>query len=323
MNSIKSYILAVIVLFFFSCMNLPVKQIPLDSSGVQNYTRLKYYGVDNVSLSSIDDVQHALGKQINIIVEGVDCNDFATLDAMIKKAEEKNMQLIIWPHGYGHQWTPWKWTGTEWDISEGYDFLDYLKEYAANGGTAIHSYLMSHEPFWNHGDPFSSDQMKALYAKLETYAPGIKKFVYIGNLSYNENYYSQGWEGIDVIIEDGLADVACIWWHGFGGQEGAPSYEQVTDLIQKDAELIKSRGLQMELFFALQCFGWTPQGYEMPNAQEIIDLGNLVLQTNVLDGLLWYCWEPYTYTESLQKNDVDQAGRSRHQAIRILNGAGE
>lgn len=315
---------AALLLILFSCTHSPeaeLEPIPLDETVLTPHNQLKYYGVDNVTAQEISLVRQALGTQVNLIIEGVDCNDFETLEQLITQAEEQNCQLIIWPHGYGHQWTPWRWDAASetWDISDGHAFLDYLANYQANGGQAIHSFLMSHEPFWNHGEPFSSQQMKDLYALLEAYAPGLDKFLYVGNLAYNEQVFPQYWENVDIRIEEGLADVVCIWWHGFGGQEGAPSYDQVIARIEEDVALIQERNLDMEILFALQCFGWDPYGYAMPTAQEILDLGNRALNVQGLDGIVWYCWGSYdAYTDCLRDSRFDSRSRDRHRAIQLL-----
>jgi len=130
----------------------------------------------------------------------------------LEEAEKNGIKIIIWP--LGHQYMPWKWTGSDWDISEGIEILEFAEEYVSNGKEALLAVLMSHEPFWNNGNPFTTEQMKMLYSKLKSVAPLVNLFVAFGCLSCFDS-------NPDTRIEDGIADIAGIWLHCFGGAEEA------------------------------------------------------------------------------------------------------
>ncbi len=310
---IRSIVLIMVLSLMFSCD--AVDDFTKYLNSLTPHRQKKFYGVDNVQPGEFPRIKEYLGEDINLILTGVDCNNIQRLELIISTAEENGLRLIIWPHGYGHQNTPWAFTDNGWDITAGERFLDFIEDYISRGGTAVYAVLMSHEPFWNYGDPFTSDEMKALYSKLKLKAPNVKLFVYIGNLVANEYYVK------NVKIEEGLADIVGIWWHLFGEAEGSPSEEQVIDSIRADINLIKNRGLDMEILFAVQCFGWEGYRYDMPGARRLASFADKVLKIDGLTGVIWYSWGDYSaYTSSLATDRYDPAGEDRWKAVKYLGG---
>lgn len=275
--------------------------------GSFEFPRTAYYGVDTIESNEFPFLKSFLGG--NFAGIALECNVEQWHNAL-HDAEKNNIKLIIWPLGHGHQYTPWKWNGTGWNISEGMKVLQYAEEYVASGGQALLAVLMSHEPFWNDGNPFTTEQMKSLYNDLKKVAPHVNLFVAFGCLScFDDNPNTR--------IENGIADIAGIWLHCFGGAEG--SREDALKRIDNDYTLIREKGLDMKLFFAIQSFGIEGTNYRMPSANEMLEFGKEVFEKNKLDGIFWYPWgNPADYTEWLSKDRYDEDGRDRWMIVRYL-----
>ncbi|HEC76362.1 MAG TPA: DUF1565 domain-containing protein [Thermoplasmatales archaeon] len=275
--------------------------------GAFEFPRCMYYGVDTIEPNEFSFLKNYLGG--NFAGIALECNVEQWQEAL-EKAEKNGIKLIIWPLGHGHQYTPWKWNGHGWNISEGMEVLQYAEEYISSGRKALLAVLMSHEPFWNDGNPFTTEQMKMLYTELKSVAPHVNLFVAFGCLSCFDG-------NPDTRIEDGLADIAGIWLHCFGGAEG--SKEDALKRIDADYELIKRKGLNMKLFFAIQAFGIKGTGYRMPSATEMFEFGTKVFEKNKLDGIFWYPWDnPADYMEWLSKDRYDNDSKDRWEVVRQL-----
>jgi len=276
--------------------------------GAFEYPRTRYYGVDTIDREDFSFLKNYFKG--NVAGVALECN-IEKWENTLREAEKNDIKLIIWPIGHGHQYTPWKWNGTDWDISEGLEVLEYAENYVTNGGKALLAILMSHEPFWNDGNPFTTDQMKQLYSKLKKFAPHVKLYVAFGCLScFDENPNTR--------IENGIADIAGIWLHCFGGMEG--NIEDALERIDRDYELIEKKNLDMQLFFAIQTFGIKGTKYRMPSASEMLEFGTMVFEKNKLDGIFWYPWgNPASYTEWLKKDRYDENGNDRWSIVRYLS----
>jgi len=275
--------------------------------GAFEFPRTTYYGVDTIESSEFPFLKNFLGG--NFAGIALECNVDQWHNAL-QEAEKNDIKLIIWPLGHGHQYTPWEWNGTGWNISEGMEVLQYAEEYVTSGGQALLAVLMSHEPFWNDGNPFTTEQMKSLYNDLKKVAPHVNLFVAFGCLSCFDN-------NPNTRIENGIADIAGIWLHCFGGAEG--SCEDALKRIDDDYELIQNKELNMKLFFAIQSFGIEGTDYRMPSATEMMEFGRKVFEKNKLDGIFWYTWDnPAGYTEWLGKDRYDDEGKDRWMVVRHL-----
>ena len=275
--------------------------------GAFEFPRTIYYGVDTIKPSNFSFLKNYLGG--NFATLALECKIEEWREAL-NEAEKNGIKIIIWPLGHGHQSTPWKWNSSDWNISEGIEVLEFAEEYVLAGGNALLAVLMSHEPFWNDGNPFTTEQMKMLYSKLKSVAPHVNLFVAFGCLScFDSNPNTR--------VEDGIADIAGIWLHCFGGAEG--SQEDALKRIDADYELIRKKGLHMKLFFAIQSFGIKDTAYRMPSAKEMLEFGKKVFRRNKLDGIFWYPWDnPAGYTEWLSKDRYDNEGNDRWEVVRQL-----
>jgi len=295
LNSLKSIIIIIVV---------------LASRGIcAGQEMMKYYGVDDIQPAEFSFLKDSLGGNFAMIELSTD--SLAWKEAL-ELAEKNDIKLVIWPLGDGHQWTSWAWNDTSWDISQGLDVMKYAEQYIISGGENLVAVVMSHEPFYNNGDPFTASEMKLLYSALKNVAPHVNLFVYMNDMAYYDN--RPGTE-----IEDGLMDIAGIWLHCFGGAEG--SWNDALEEIDDDRALVQEKGLNMQLFFALQSFGIAGTRYKMPSAADMLDFATPVFQKNKLDGIFWYPWDRVasSYTSYLSHDRYDNEGNDRWAVVRQLS----
>jgi hypothetical protein len=297
-GKIRNWTLAILVLASLTCICF-------------GQTTLKYYGVHDIDPSQYSFLKNSLKGNFAIVELP---SDTVTWKNALDEAEKNNITLIIWSTGHGHQWTPWAWNSLtgKWDISEGLNVLNYAEKYTSSGGKSLLALLMSHEPFYNNGSPFTAAQMKALYSTLKSVAPYVKLFVYMNDMAYYD-------KRPNTKIEDGIMDIAGIWKHWFGTQEGtmADALKEIDD----DYDLIRQKGLNMQLFFALQTFATNGIAYRMPSASEMQTWGQLVLERQKLDGVFWYPWDRSStdYTSYLSKDRYDSLGGDRWSVVTRLS----
>jgi hypothetical protein len=91
--------------------------------------------------------------------------------------------------------------------------------------------------------------------------------------------------------------------------------------IDDDYDLIQRKGLHMQLFFALQTFGYATAEYRMPSAAEMKDLSTKILEKKKLDGSFWYPWNRVStsYTNWLSKDRYDSLGADRWKVVTQLS----
>jgi hypothetical protein len=273
-------------------------------------TMLRYYGVDDIEPGEFSFLKDSLGGNFAMVELPTDSTAWKNT---LAEAEKNELKIVIWPSGSGHQWTPWAWNGTSWDISQGLDVMKYAEAYVNSGGDALLAVVMSHEPFYNNGvDPFTTAEMKMLYADLKDVAPHVKLFVYMNDMAYYD-------KRPNTKIEDGIMDIAGIWKHFFGGKEG--TREDALKEIDDDYALVQEKGLNMQLFFALQSFAIDGEGYEMPSAADMLDFATQVFERNKLDGIFWYPWDQVAsdYTSYLSKDRYDSTGADRWAVVSQLS----
>jgi hypothetical protein len=274
-------------------------------------TALKYYGVEDIDPSQYSFLKNTLKGNMAIAELS---SDTITWKNALSEAEKNNLQLIIWSEGHGHQYTPWAWNivnGT-WDISEGLTILKYAEKYVTSGGKSLLALLMSHEPFYNDGHPFSAAQMKSLYSTLKSVAPHVTLFVYMNDMAYYN-------KRLGTSIEDGIMDIAGIYKHWFGTQEGTMT--DALNEIDDDYAIIQQKGLHLKLIFALQTFGTDGVAYRMPSAAEMQSWGQTVLERKKLDGVIWYPWDRSStdYSSWLSKDRYDSSGADRWSVVTRLS----
>jgi hypothetical protein len=272
-------------------------------------TMLRYYGVDDIEPDEFSFLKDSLGGNFAMVELSTDSS---ALKNALAEAEKNELKIVAWPVGNGHQWTPWAWNGTSWDISQGLNVMEYAEAYTNAGGDALVAVVMSHEPFYNNGDPFTTSEMKMLYADLKDVAPHVKLFVYMNDMAYYD-------KRPNTKIEEGLMDIAGIWKHCFGGAEG--TWDDALKEIDDDYALVQEKGLNMQLFFALQSFGIAGTDYRMPTATEMLDFATLVFEREKLDGIFWYPWDQVasSYTSYLSKDRYDSSNADRWAVVSQLS----
>ncbi len=279
-------------------------------SGICNgQTMLRYYGVDDMDPDEFEFLRDSLGGNFAMVELSTDSTAWKNA---LSVAEQNELKIVIWPLGSGHQWTPWAWDGVSWDISKGLNVMKYAENYTTSGGEALLAVVMSHEPFYNNGDPFTTSEMKMLYASLKDVAPHVKLFVYMNDMAYYDKLPNTK-------IEDGLMDIAGIWLHCFGGAEG--TWEDALQEIDDDYAVVQENGLDMQLFFALQSFAIEGTAYEMPSAGDMLDFATQVFEKQKLDGIFWYPWNRVAtdYTSYLSKDRYDSTGEDRWRVVKELS----
>jgi hypothetical protein len=275
-------------------------------------TTLKYYGVDDIEPSQYSFLRDSLKG--NFALVELPCDTLIWKNALTE-AEKNNLQLVIWPQGHGQRYTPWAYNPSiwDWDLSEGLNVLNFAERYAISGGRALLAVLMSHEPFYAQGQTvFVSSQLKQLYAAMKKVAPHVKTFIYMNDMAYYDrtDRYRQ--------MEDGIMDICGTFKHSFGTKH---TEEETLKEIDDDYDLIQRKKLNMQLFFALQSFGYDTPDYTMPSAAEMQDLATKILDKRKLDGVFWYPWNRVStgYTSWLSKNRYDSSGADRWNVVRQLS----
>jgi hypothetical protein len=275
-------------------------------------TTLKYYGVDDIGLSQYSFLRDSLKG--NFALVELQCDTVIWRNAL-REAEKNNLKLIIWPQGHGQRYTPWAYDVSkfDWDLSEGLNVLNFAEQYAASGGQALLAVVMSHEPFYAQGEMiFVSSQLKQLYTAMKKVAPHVQTFIYMNDMAYYDRIdrYRQ--------MEDGIMDICGTYKHSFGTKH---TEEETLKEIDDDYDLIQRKGLHMQLFFALQAFGYDTPDYTMPSAAEMQDLATKILDKKKLDGAFWYPWNRVSssYTSWLSKNRYDSSGADRWSVVRQLS----
>lgn len=275
-------------------------------------TPLKYYGVDDIEPNQYAFLRDSLKGNFALVELK---SDTLTWKTALMEAEKNNLKLIVWPQGHGQRYTPWAYNPLiwDWDISEGMEVLKFAERYVASGGQSLLAVLMSHEPFYAQGQMiFVTSQMKQLYAAMKKVAPHVKTFIYMNDMAY--------YDRIDPNrqMEDGMMDICGTFKHSFGTKH---TEEETLKEIDDDRELIQRKGLHMDLFFALQTFGYDTPDYTMPSAAEMKDLATKILNKGKLDGAFWYPWNKVStsYTSYLSKNRYDSTGTDRWGVVRELS----
>lgn len=272
---------------------------------------LRYYGVDDIEPAQYPFLRDSLGGNFALVEL---TSDTVTWKAALTAAEQNNLSLIVWPLGHGDRYTPWSFDGASWDISEGLDVLKYAERYVASGGKALRAVLMSHEPFYSKTQRvFLSSQMQMLYKLLKSFAPGVKLFIYMNDMAYYDTF--PFWKMLDSMM-----DVAGIFKHSFGTKH---TLEEALKEIEDDYALIQRKGLNVQLFFALQAFATDGIAYRMPSAAEMLDYATRVIATQKLEGVFWYPWNRVStsYTMWLSKDRYDSTGADRWSIVRQMSGS--
>jgi hypothetical protein len=269
---------------------------------------LQHYGVDDISTSQYGFLRDSLKG--NFALVELKADSLVWKDA-ITKAEQNNISLIIWPLGHGDRYTSWLCNVFTWDISEGLGAMLWAERYVAAGGKALTAVLTTHEPFYsaNGEKVFITNQLQTLYATLKNVAPHVKLFAYLNDISYYDSTQSYR------EMKDSVVDIAGTYKHHFGTKH---TLKETLDEIESDYALIKRKGLNVQLYFALQCFATNGIEYRMPSAAEMRSYIDTVIATRKVTGVFWYPWDrsSTSYTQWLSKDRYDSSGADRWAVVR-------
>jgi hypothetical protein len=281
-------------------------------------TALKYYGVDDIEPGQFSFVRDSLKGNFALVEIA---NDTTVLRNTLRQAEQNNLKLVVWPQGHGQRYTPWsfdflKWLqdpAQGWDLTEGLNVLKFAEQYITSGGQSLLALVLSHEPFYSQGEQiFNSSQMKSLYSAFKKVAPHVKTYIYMNDMAYYDRTDPAR------SMSDGIMDICGTYKHSFGTKN---TQAETLQEIDDDYDLIQRKGLHMQLFFALQAFGYATPDYRMPSATEMKDLATKILEKKKLDGAFWYPWNRVStsYTNWLSKDRYDSTGADRWSVVTQLS----
>jgi hypothetical protein len=281
-------------------------------------TALKYYGVDDIGTNQFSFLRDSLKGNFALVEISTDT---ATWRTTLQQAEKYNLKLVIWPQGHGQRYTPWafnflKWLQDPtqgWDLTEGLNVLTFAEQYVTSGGQSLLAIVLSHEPFYSQGEQlFNSAELKSLYTAFKKVAPHVKTYIYMNDMAYYDRTDPAR------AMSDGIMDICGTYKHSFGTMNTQASTLQEID---DDYDLIQRKGLHMQLFFALQTFGYATPDYRMPSAAEMKDLSTKILEKKKLDGAFWYPWNRVStsYTNWLSKDRYDSLGADRWKVVTQLS----
>ncbi|TSA23031.1 T9SS C-terminal target domain-containing protein [bacterium] len=281
-------------------------------------TVLKYYGVDDIEASQFSFLRDSLKGNFALVEISTDT---ATWRRTLQEAEKNNLKLIIWPQGHGQRYTPWafdflKWLQDPtqgWDLTEGLNDLKFAEQYITSGGQSLLAIVLSHEPFYAQGEQiFNSSQLKSLYAAFKKVAPHVKTYIYMNDFAYYDR------KDPARQMSDGMMDICGTYKHSFGTKN---TQAETLQEIDDDYDLIQRKGLHIQLFFALQTFGYATPDYRMPLASEMQALATKILEKKKLDGAFWYPWNRVStsYVNWLSKDRYDSSGGDRWSVVTRLS----
>jgi hypothetical protein len=263
---------------------------------------LKYYGVDRGD--PVSETNYAILEQhaVKTIIVDFDVDSPDTWQNAVDLADSHGFDVVIWPSdwgGYDSNWpdcgweTPYlKYPGPEGDRIENVKpLLD-----AIGGHPRVIGIVNAHEPGWSC--IMTADEMADIRTQLKDYVMDkfgrdIQVWNYIDNVT--------GPEAPTLSAEDigRVMDVAVTWQHCIGGAEGSCSYAR--EVIANDRAAIDNAGLDgvVDLVFLFQTFEMAGYGYEMPTADQMLEESCNFLETQALDGFMFYTWGACWYTSDL------------------------
>ncbi len=281
---------------------------------------INYYGVDRALTSEF--AMLAQNYHVNTIVVALDVNDSSAWKSTFDEAAKFNINLVVWPS----DWTRPRGSGCGWEapyINVNGDYITHVK----NLLSAIGNYsnfigiVNAHEPF--SSCTMSIAEMESIKDQLKDYVRNntsnhreIKVWNYVDNIDKYMGSYIPSNADISRIM-----DVAVTWQHCFGGAEG--TCENALGDIVNDRNRINSAGLNgvVELVFLPQSFAIAGTDYRMPTASEMLDWGCRFLDSNALDGFIWYTWGAKWYTEDLDdRSDLWPTMNQVHDSCVISSG---
>lgn len=260
-------------------------------------------------------------------------DSIATWDAMVNAATATNINIVIWPDG--HQGSDvgncrWETPFDDADINNGTDYIVNVKPILDHLGNNPHviGIVTAHESVWiqNSTTEQSCNEniagMTIIKSQIHDYInntvhrnssyPPFKVWNYIDNIYNISNLSDYSSLNIKAQIQ-GIMDVAVIWQHcaGYPTNKGDGSAcvgtSQYTALggINADRKLIRDQGLEgiVEEVFLPQTFNQGTSGdYGGIFGPSLLQSYSCTwLDTNALDGYIYYTWDEGWYTGNLKK----------------------
>lgn len=255
---------------------------------------VKYYGVDRATVSEFAKLGSTY--HVNTIVMAMDVDGTATSWANVfNEAAKYGIRIVVWPADWTHPRANCGWESPY--FNSGGDYITRVKRMldSISGYSNFIGIVNAHEPFWSCIS--SIQEMETIKNQLKSYIRGVSgREVKIWNYVDNVDKYM----GSDIPTNADIPrimDVAVTWQHCFGGAEG--TCENTLRDITRDRDRIEAAGGTVELVFLPQTFAISGTSYRMPTAEEMLNWGCQWLNTNDLDGFIWYTWGAKWYSQDL------------------------
>ncbi len=261
----------------------------------------KYYAVDRVLVAS--DYAKLAGWGVNTAIVNIPINgSTSSWQSVYNAASAAGVRIVIWPDQGGDV------SGCGWENPfnnpQNGDYIWRVKlmlDWWAGKAIGI---VTAHEPAWNGSSCKDSiSDMATIKSQIKAYAPTIKVWNYIDNISDVSAVpgYSSPAD------YDKIMDVAVTWQHCAGGAEGSCSSAQAK--IVKDRQLLTAASSQAELVYLMQTFT-TGGGYGTKfTLTQLQDYSGQFLNTSALDGFGYYTWNAGWWPDLRQWTELHPAVR--------------
>jgi len=202
----------------------------------------------------------------------------------LDEAQRLDIEVVAW------LWPSHHWDGGQFNLYYAQRFLEVTKDHPA-----LLAYYGFHEPL----PKFSDDQLRHFYRQVKSLAPKVLIYHDMSDIAWFEGRPEYG----NHHFSEGICDICAIWYYPFGWAGGEPIFERqrVLDTVTANDALVRSKAPHSRLWFLGQAYEFTRMGYKlrMPTAEEMCDLGRMLLQEPRIDGFLWYPYEHDLYDKVL------------------------
>lgn len=207
----------------------------------------------------------------------------------LDEARRLNIKVVAW------LWPSHHWEGGRFNFYQARKFLEVVEDHPA-----LLAYYGLHEPL----PKFNDDQLRYFYRQIKDFAPQVPIYHDMSDIAWFEGRLAYG----NHRFGDGICDICAIWHYPFKWAGGQPAFEreQVLEMVAANVELVRARDPDARLWFLGQAYEFTGMGYglRMPTADEMRELGRILLQDPRIDGFLWYPYEHGLYDRVLRDPEM-------------------
>lgn len=292
------------------------------SAYAQNTRQIKYYGVDRVESMNDANYNKLSQNSVKTIVQYLSISSQSAWQNLITLSEKYNMDIVIFPsQGSDIPGCGWE-TPFNSPVNGNYigrvttmmDYFDNVNNWPG-GKIRVVGMVSSHEPMWNQ-DKNTDGTYKCHTQIADLAAIKTQLKAHVNRSDFKVWSYIDNISDIDIIDDysgpadyEKIMDVAAIWQHCFGGAEG--SCPNAKNKIIQDRNLLNNAGLdgRVDLVFLMQTFA-QGGGYTMPTYNQLLTESQNFLNTNALDGFIYYTWGACWYATDLGCPSVSNPANS-------------